>query len=844
MFGSGLCGEAWQWFVRESGSVSSQRAALHHQGWGCQDTSFSGGTTTAELEAACPFSCGVCSGEFRLGCAWNWTFTFARCCDTGVGPTGDDSCWFGTTQFDLCCTDLTPAEAPAFCADDPLFVVAEALPPVAERSFAVDEVVGTWSWGGLVGRSSSIPEATLARLRGAPGVTLLAQTTVSSLPSFSGGPPGDLVHHAFAAVACGDGQYPFNRLDPASTMCCVEGACGPGWFASNSAVATSGCERCAPGRFSASADGATDCTDCVPGRFSEAEGSPACTHCAVGRYAPTYRSTGCTNCAAGSEPNTLSTSCTQCDPGRYSAASTACADCAAGSVTDTLSESAATKCTTCDAGQFSTVSTEACVDCAVGQHAPTEGNSGCINCPAGTSTRLSGSVDFSDCIACVPGQFAATGGSPCVNCAAGYYTSTRWSTDCIACVPGKFVGSEGSDKQSDCADCAVAGSVPDTLDHPGATACAPCPAGKYQLDTFHVFDSLGPTCTPHDATTRHPRYADVETHMCGNCIDCDAGLFSTAVGSTNSSDCTTCTPGRFSTTAGSSDCTDCTVADVLENDVEYACCVAEVSACLESEDGLRLDVEVPPHSGSVQACIDEPEEVDLTLDANGLAWSVVGLRERLGLTPTTTGVSSTAIAFDQLLSASPLCVNLGCGESCFVVSTGPRSGTGQTYTFATSSDDEAKEWATDIEQAIASRERDTCRGAYHATTRALAKRSIESVKVTGDLQTGITMDMSPFDKVAEYQNAADANGCSSNALCCNVMLCNSDKLSCSVTSWLTIGLGTGVACLVAATAAMFHFKKGPFAKRQSAAALEILLLPDPELQPRVDVNPASLSSGG
>ena len=51
-------------------------ACWAYQGWGCDDTSFSGGTSTEELEAACPLSCGICSGEFRVGCAWDATFTF------------------------------------------------------------------------------------------------------------------------------------------------------------------------------------------------------------------------------------------------------------------------------------------------------------------------------------------------------------------------------------------------------------------------------------------------------------------------------------------------------------------------------------------------------------------------------------------------------------------------------------------------------------------------------------------------------------------------------------------------------------------------------------------------
>jgi hypothetical protein len=75
-----------------------------YRGYGCDDTSSSGGTASAAIKAACPLSCGICSGEFRQPlCAWDTTYTFQRCCDTASGPTGDAECWYAETQYASCC---------------------------------------------------------------------------------------------------------------------------------------------------------------------------------------------------------------------------------------------------------------------------------------------------------------------------------------------------------------------------------------------------------------------------------------------------------------------------------------------------------------------------------------------------------------------------------------------------------------------------------------------------------------------------------------------------------------------------------------------------------------------
>ena len=98
----------------------------HYQGWGCDDISTSGGTTSAQLKMNCPLSCGICSGEFRqtgdgingnvAGCLWTAAWPFSECCSSGdfTNAAGAD-CADGTTQYNACCVERE-------CADDPAFV--------------------------------------------------------------------------------------------------------------------------------------------------------------------------------------------------------------------------------------------------------------------------------------------------------------------------------------------------------------------------------------------------------------------------------------------------------------------------------------------------------------------------------------------------------------------------------------------------------------------------------------------------------------------------------------------------------------------------------------------------
>eukprot|EP01045_Picozoa_sp_COSAG04_P014870 COSAG04_NODE_1138_length_8106_cov_4.244036_3_plen_196_part_00 len=112
----------------ESFEDGSLQLCSHYRGWGCDDTSTSGGTTSVELKANCPLSCGTCSGEFRQtegstkGCTWDGSFLFSECCSSPAFTTAaGEACAYETVQYNACCAERE-------CADDPAFVDEQGYP--------------------------------------------------------------------------------------------------------------------------------------------------------------------------------------------------------------------------------------------------------------------------------------------------------------------------------------------------------------------------------------------------------------------------------------------------------------------------------------------------------------------------------------------------------------------------------------------------------------------------------------------------------------------------------------------------------------------------------------------
>ncbi len=145
---------------------------------------------------------------------------------------------------------------------------------------------------------------------------------------------------------------------------------------------------------------------CEAGMFADA-GSSACTACPAGKYKPmadtdtVCRQSDCRRCF-------------NCDPGRYAAGT------------------ASTRCTDCEVGKYLAASgvNTACNNCEAGKYGPWRAlpwryqrtNTVCDNCVAGTFSA----------------DVGATGASTCVTCGAGTYSEANAATVCTHCLAGKY----------------------------------------------------------------------------------------------------------------------------------------------------------------------------------------------------------------------------------------------------------------------------------------------------------------------------------------------------------------------------------------------------------------------
>ncbi|GMH76479.1 hypothetical protein TrLO_g8185 [Triparma laevis f. longispina] len=259
------------------------------------------------------------------------------------------------------------------------------------------------------------------------------------------------------------------------------------------------CRLCAPGRYSASENGAQYCDECPSGKLSGA-GAESCGACPAG-YVCT--SEGQTPCPPGQYSNNDS-NCKTCEPGYKCPGSTDRMICSPGSSQPS-------------GGQ------DSCIPCAAGTFQPSSGHASCLPCSEGHFCPKSSSSPIpcgSVSLFCPQGSEmvqAATAGSYTLPASEESITTRRSQQTCEvgnACVGGA---------KTSC----VAGLTFQT--HSGQTSCQSCSvcgAGKY-------FTSV---CTPTSDT------------VCG---DCDLGKFSTG----GQSSCDTCTgEGEYSDEIGLSAC--------------------------------------------------------------------------------------------------------------------------------------------------------------------------------------------------------------------------------------------------------------------------------------------------
>lgn len=157
------------------------------------------------------------------------------------------------------------------------------------------------------------------------------------------------------------------------------------------------------------------CTLCKAGKYNTKTGSDECAECGTGKLSSDDRSY-CKDCLAG-EYNFNNTECVECESGKYApqALSGQCLDCVAGFQTNNITR--ATTCTQCDAGSYSNASTVSCSLCPVGSYS-FSGASRCVDCSA---YFYSDEVGSSSCAHCDLGYYSPVGSSACGFADSGYY---------------------------------------------------------------------------------------------------------------------------------------------------------------------------------------------------------------------------------------------------------------------------------------------------------------------------------------------------------------------------------------------------------------------------------------
>eukprot|EP00937_MAST-01D_sp_MAST-1D-sp2_P001243 g1243.t1 len=285
--------------------------------------------------------------------------------------------------------------------------------------------------------------------------------------------------------ACGATTY---RGAVGDVFCCADAATladGPGYGT---------CTACPAGQYS---DGSVEgkCVACAPGHYSAspaAQAADTCVPCQAGRFSAAQGAAApstCQACASGSHAAPGAVVCSLCPPGTSS--------------TDTGFMTPVSKegdCYKCGAGKYTWHAGEvACHACLPGKYSSTTGANKCNDCPAGMANRDTGATSETDCTPCAAGRWAAgRGNGRCLACSAGHYSSALGVTTkaaCNKCEAGQYSAA-------------------------GAGECAACAPGHYAAGEANL-----------------------------HCLECYAGRFAAASGSTSAADCVECPAGHFCTAA-------------------------------------------------------------------------------------------------------------------------------------------------------------------------------------------------------------------------------------------------------------------------------------------------------
>ena len=304
--------------------------------------------------------------------------------------------------------------------------------------------------------------------------------------------------------------------------------------------------------------GASNQTACPAGKYTSQFASTACTGCPAGFYcqnsatvnpALCYAGSFClagvaqpSQCAVGTYSSSLgnvdATACLPCTVGSYCAVaglSAVTGPCKAGyyctggaSTSQPLSPSSAGSGDLCTIGHYCPRGSSQPLKCPLGSYMPTVGAGNCTACTAGKYCGVLGlSIESGNCAA---GSYCLTGASTAVQvavtstggpCPVGYYcpAGTQFGTQ-KACLRGTY------------------------MNHTGASACNPTPAGTYS----NVAQS---TARAFPCPTGHycPIGTDV-TDLSTAGFLCPAGRYGAATMLTAYDDCTACPSGLSCTATG------------------------------------------------------------------------------------------------------------------------------------------------------------------------------------------------------------------------------------------------------------------------------------------------------
>ena len=393
-------------------------------------------------------------------------------------------------------------------------------------------------------------------------------------------------------LACKDCVLGLEYTDQRGQLSCLPTSCGPGtWGKSPARDMPAACSPCAIGRVSPASglSAAEQCSECPSGTYSDQTGqrsvSDSCKSCVPGHF----------NSLSG-QSNV--TACRPCVPGQFQSArgQASCSLCVRGRYSDELGLVSGSQCKDCPVGRFGTGRGLEALDA-------------CSACPPGHYGVEAGALSQDRCSVCRAGKFQdQVAQTRCTRCSAGKVASSTGTVSCLACLPGRF----SRDDATACDPC-PRGRYCQSSNGDSILSCEVCPAGTYQDESGMA------VCKPGNCPRGRYGTGMTATAMgagaIANCTDCPKGRYNPAVGTGSAEGCEKCPSGRFSNVTGAKQlgsCKLCAPGFFGDQDaLDTANCSGACAAGMYSLQGMRSCLRcatgrITPTSGSA-TCGNCPE---------------------------------------------------------------------------------------------------------------------------------------------------------------------------------------------------------------------------------------------